>query len=595
MKKIANIAGYKFVALPDLRMLRARLLALGKSWELKGTILLSAEGINLFVAGEPGKVDRLLTELRNVPGLADLPVKVSATEHQPFTKMLVRIKREIIAFGVAGIDPAKRTSPKLQPRELKRWLDEGRPVTLLDTRNDYEVKLGTFKNARAIGVDHFRDFPAAVAKLPVALKAQPIVMFCTGGIRCEKAGPFMEGQGFKQVFQLDGGILKYFEECGGAHYDGECFVFDQRVGLDPSLQETESTQCFRCQTPLSEADQQDERYVPGQSCAYCFKTPAERMALNIAQRHEAMRRAFTPLPGRVPRDHYKSINVPEDCDGKTLLAALGRVVKNVSRAHWESECARGLVANLEHEPMAATRIVRAGERYRHIFRNVTEPDVNGAVEILHEDEALIVLNKPAPLPMHAGGRFYRNTLQYLLHHAYHPQRPFPAHRLDANTTGLVLVTRTRHFAARLQPQFARGQVEKRYLVRVQGQPPAAVFSCDAPISAASGELGSRTVDVAGGLAARTEFSVRRRNRDGTTLLEARPLTGRTNQIRVHLWHLGFPVCGDAVYRPGKRLGDTQTLRVDDPPLCLHAWQIKFVHPLGKQLVTFAAPPPAWAT
>ena len=129
----------------------------------------------------------------------------------------------------------------------------------------------------------------------------------------------MEREGFKNIFQLDGGILKYFEECGSAHYDGECFVFDQRVGLDPSLQETESTQCFRCQTPLSEADQKDERYVPGQSCAYCFKTPAEQMALNIAQRHEAIRRATTPLPGSEPRENYKSINVPKDCDGATMI------------------------------------------------------------------------------------------------------------------------------------------------------------------------------------------------------------------------------------------------------------------------------------
>jgi UPF0176 protein len=236
----------------------------------------------------------------------------------------------------------KRTSPKLAARELKQWLDEGRPVTLLDTRNDYEVKLGTFKNARAIGIDHFREFPDAVRKLPPELKEQPIVMFCTGGIRCEKAGPFMEREGFKKIFQLDGGILKYFEECGGAHYDGECFVFDQRVGLDPSLQETESTQCFRCLTPLTEADQKDARYVSGQSCPYCFKSPAEQMALNIAQRHAAIARAITPLPGSQPYDNFKPVNVPEDCDGKTLLQTLCRIVAHVPASYWETECARGL-------------------------------------------------------------------------------------------------------------------------------------------------------------------------------------------------------------------------------------------------------------
>ena len=594
MTKISNIAAYKFVALPDLRALRSRLLALCKNWQLKGTILLATEGINLFVAGDPEQVARLLAELRQLPGLEDLQAKFSETDHQPFRRMLVRIKKEIIAFGVEGIDPAQRTSPKLAPKELKQWLDEGRSVTLLDTRNDYEVKLGTFKHALPIGIDHFRDFPAAVRRLPETMKEQPIVMFCTGGIRCEKAGPFMEREGFKHVFQIEGGILKYFEECGDAHYDGECFVFDQRVGLDPSLQETESTQCFRCQTPLTEADQQDKRYVPGQSCAYCFKTPAEQMAANIAQRHKAIRHAFTPLPGSQPRDNYKSINVPEDCDGRTLIETLCRVVKNVTSVEWESEIARGLVVDEQQKPVDGDRIVRSGERFRRIFPNVTEPDVNAAVEILHEDEALIVLNKPAPLPMHAGGRFYRNTLTYLLHQVYHPQRPHPAHRLDANTTGIVLATRTQHFAGRLQPQFAEGKVEKSYLVRVQGQPPEDAFRCEAPISTASGELGSRTVDETGGQEARTEFRVLQRLADGTTLLEARPLTGRTNQIRIHLWHLGYPVCGDAAYRPGRQLGDTQTLRVDDPPLCLHAWRIRFVHPLSRQPVEFTAPPPAWA-
>src|SRR5436190_18483585 len=147
MTKISNIAAYKFVALAELRGLRSRLLALCKSWQLKGTILLAAEGINLFVAGAPEKIEALLAELRQVPGLADLQVKVSETDHQPFRRMLVRLKKEIIAFGVAGINPANRTSAKVSAKTLKQWLDEGRPVTLLDTRNDYEVKLGTFRNA----------------------------------------------------------------------------------------------------------------------------------------------------------------------------------------------------------------------------------------------------------------------------------------------------------------------------------------------------------------------------------------------------------------------------------------------------------------
>ena len=315
---------------------------------------------------------------------------------------------------------------------------------------------------------------------------------------------------------------------------------------------------------------------------------------DMARRHEAIRLAITPLPGSQPRDHFKPINIPGDCDGLTLLAALGRMVWNVSTAEWQAEFARGRIMSLEQRPVAATQIVRAGQRYQHLFTNVTEPEVNGAVEILHEDEALIVVNKPAPLPMHAGGRFYLNTLQHILNAAYHPQQTYPAHRLDAHTTGLVLVARSRVFAGRLQSQFAQGQVEKTYLVRVPGQLPADDFYCDAPISAGAGEQCSRTVDLENGLEARTEFRVLRRYADGVNLLEARPLTGRTNQIRVHLWHLGIPVCGDTIYLPGQQLGRTPAPAVGDPPLCLHAARVKFLHPLSLKLIEFNAPLPVWA-
>ncbi len=595
MSSVVNIAAYKFLPLTDLKRCRARLLALCREWDLKGTILLSPEGINLFVAGAEDKIDRLLTELHTWPGLADLEAKFSTTQHQPFRRMLVRIKKEIIAFGVEGIDPARRTSPKLPAAELKRWLDEGRPVTLLDTRNDYEVKLGTFRNARPIGVEHFREFPDAVKKLPAELKEQAIVMFCTGGIRCEKAGPYMEREGFKHVFQLDGGILRYFEECGGAHYDGECFVFDHRTGLDPTLQETQSTYCFNCLTPLSTADRAHEHYVFERSCPYCYRTPAEQMAATIARRHEAVQRIISPLPGSQPHDQFKPINVPEECDGGTLLEALCRVVRHIPADVWEEKCARGMVVNREHRAVAASQIVRSGERYLHKFPSVIEPDVNMQLEIVHEDEALIVLNKPAPLPMHAAGRFYRNTLHYVLEALYRPQKPRPCHRLDANTTGIVVVARTRHFASLIQPQFARGEVDKVYLARVQGHPEEDEFSCEAPISTEPGHLGARVVDEDAGLSSRTLFRVLERLHDGTALLEARPLTGRTNQIRVHLWHLGLPICGDRTYLLDNALGDSQTLSVSDPPLCLHAWRIKFWHPGRKEPMACTAKPPAWAS
>lgn len=264
-----NIAAYKFAPLRDLPTLQVELRELCGNAGMRGTILLSPEGINIFISAARPAIDRLLVRLRGILELADLTAKISESDHQPFNRMLVKIKREIIAFGVAGIDPASRPAPRLTARELKQWLDEGRPVTLLDTRNGYEVKLGTFRGARTLELDHFREFPARASTLANELKQQPIVTFCTGGIRCEKAAPLLEMAGFTNVFQLDGGILRYFEECGGAHYDGDCFVFDKRVALDSTLRETGAVLCYVCQTPLTLAEQADRRYVPSVSCPHC--------------------------------------------------------------------------------------------------------------------------------------------------------------------------------------------------------------------------------------------------------------------------------------------------------------------------------------
>ena len=269
--QILNIAAYKFVPLTNLGERRERLRPFCLELKLRGTILLSPEGINLFVSGTRAAVERLLDELRADAEIGGLEVKESFSDHQPFNRMLVRLKKEIIAFGVEGIDPQNSPSAKIAPTELKRWLDEGRPVTLLDTRNNYEVRLGTFENAVPIDLDHFRNFPGAVERLADELPDQPIVMFCTGGIRCEKAGPFMEQAGFRDVYQLEGGILKYFEECGGEHYEGDCFVFDKRTALDANLQETETTLCYACQQPLTADEQESEHYVPGESCPYCWE------------------------------------------------------------------------------------------------------------------------------------------------------------------------------------------------------------------------------------------------------------------------------------------------------------------------------------
>ena len=591
MPLITNIAAYKFARLDALKPLRERLLAQCREWELKGTILLSTEGINLFVAGGRDKIEALLGELRGIRGLEELTPKYSESEEQPFTRMLVRIKKEIIAFGVEGIDPATRTSPKLSARTLRRWLDEGRPITLLDTRNDYEVKLGTFKGARTLDIGHFRQFPGAVENLPEEMKTQPVVMFCTGGIRCEKAGPFMEREGFQNVFQLDGGILKYFEECGGAHYEGECFVFDQRVGVDPALKETESSQCYACQTPLTEHELKDVRYEPGKSCPYCFDSGREDMAKSLAAREAAIRRAAMPLPGSVPGMNRRPVRVPVEFDGCTLLEMLGGIFSHLSPGHWIDLCEQGGMTDEKGRAVDASHIVRSGERYFRIKTSDIEPDVKADIRLLHEDEAILVVDKPAPLPMHPCGRFDRNTLQFFLNTAYAPQKPRGVHRLDAATTGVVVFARTRYFAKRLQPQFDNGKVEKIYLARVQGCPEKDDFVCDLPITADALESGLRGVDELAGLPARTEFRVVSRHEDGTSLVEARPVTGRTNQIRIHLWWLGYPICGDPAYLPDRLLGESLTPALGEPPLCLHAARLVFNHPLSGERVSFEARQP----
>jgi UPF0176 protein len=269
-------------------------------------------------------------------------------------------------------------------------------------------------------------------------------------------------------------------------------------------------------------------------------------------------------------------------------------VKHLPPEYWRAECRDGNMLDSTHRVVEADRIVRAGERYLHRIPQQVEPAVSFDLQFLYEDEVLLVLNKPAPLPMHPAGRFNRNTLQYVLEEIYHPQKPRPAHRLDANTTGVLVVARTRHFAGQLQPLFAQGAVRKSYLVRVMGLPLEDRFDCDAPIGSEPGKMGTRVVDHQDGQQAQTRFEVLERSPDGSSLLLARPVTGRTNQIRIHCAHLGFPVFGDQAYRGRGSAATAQTAAPDDPPLCLHAWHIAFRHPLTGQDLDFSAPAPAWA-
>ena len=240
MTLILNISAYKFVPLPDADALRDSLLARATALQLKGTILLAEEGINLFLAGPAPAVQDFVAQLQQDPRFADLAPKESWSATQPFKKMLVKVKREIIRMDHPTIRPADGRAPAVTAATLSRWLDAGvddagRPVVLLDTRNGFEVDEGTFEGAIDWRLGKFSDFPQALLAHRAQLQDKTVVSFCTGGIRCEKAAIFMREHDLPNTYQLEGGILKYFEETGGAHYRGNCFVFDERRTVDTRL------------------------------------------------------------------------------------------------------------------------------------------------------------------------------------------------------------------------------------------------------------------------------------------------------------------------------------------------------------------------
>ena len=265
-----NIAGYKFVVLPDRDALRQPLKQQCDELGLKGTILLSFEGINIFIAGPEENIDVFRTSLLDDERFADIEFKESYSEHQPFNRMNVRLKNEIISVGLPNFNRIEPDDGRIRPQELHERLLNDDDLVLLDTRNTYETRLGTFQNAIELDLDTFRSFPEAVDKLGDEYKDKEIVMFCTGGVRCEKASVIMKDAGFTNIKQLEGGILGYFEQVGGDYWDGECFVFDKRVALLPNLTETGTTICFACREPLTPKEQLHPAYVPGESCSYCI-------------------------------------------------------------------------------------------------------------------------------------------------------------------------------------------------------------------------------------------------------------------------------------------------------------------------------------
>ncbi|MES2937836.1 MAG: sulfurtransferase [Pseudomonadota bacterium] len=245
MAEILNVSAYKFVALADAPALRERLLAQAAALALKGTILLAEEGINLFLAGPAEAVRGFLAQLRQDPRFSGLEVKESWSDAAPFQRLRIKLKREIIRMNHPAIQPQAGRAPAVDAVTVKRWLDqghddEGRPVVTLDTRNAFEIDYGSFQGAIDWRLSKFSEFPDALLEHKSELDGKTVVSFCTGGIRCEKAALFMREQGLEHVWQLEGGILMYFEETGGAHFRGDCFVFDGREAVDSALGATKA-------------------------------------------------------------------------------------------------------------------------------------------------------------------------------------------------------------------------------------------------------------------------------------------------------------------------------------------------------------------
>jgi len=214
--------------------------------DVKGTVLLAEEGVNAFLAGAPETVEKSIATLEAILGFTFHSIKKSHSNFVPFERFKVKVKPEIVTFRVDGITPSN--APYLKPEELHDWYEKGQDFLILDTRNEYEFHLGAFENSITMKIDHFVDL--AKTSLPEDWKKKKIITFCTGGIRCEKAAPYLRSLGF-DAYQLEGGILGYFEKMGGAHWKGECFVFDDRVALGPDLKPTGSILCSECQWPVT--------------------------------------------------------------------------------------------------------------------------------------------------------------------------------------------------------------------------------------------------------------------------------------------------------------------------------------------------------
>ena len=292
MRPIVVCALYKFVALDDYESIREPLYDFLSGHEIRGTLLLAREGINGTVAGTRESIDALLAYLKSNTRLADLDYKESLHETNPFYRTKVRLKKEIVTMGVAGIDPKRSAGTYVDPKEWNALISDPE-TTLIDTRNEYEIGIGTFKNALNPKTESFRDFPDYVEQNLNPSKHRKVAMFCTGGIRCEKSTAYLKERGFDEVYHLKGGILKYLEDIPEENslWEGDCFVFDNRVAVNHSLEKGSYDQCHACRMPITEKDKQSTYYEKGVSCPLCFDSCSTERKTRFMERERQIQLA----------------------------------------------------------------------------------------------------------------------------------------------------------------------------------------------------------------------------------------------------------------------------------------------------------------
>jgi UPF0176 protein len=287
MNQFVVCALYKFVALEDYKAIRQPLLEAMESNGIKGTLLLASEGINGTVSGTQEGIDALLAWLNSDDRLNPISFKLSYHDNQPFYRTKVKLKKEIVTMGVEGIDPRKTVGTYVKPKDWNALISDP-DVLLIDTRNDYEIEIGTFEHAVNPNTKTFREFPEYVKNNLDPKKNKKVAMFCTGGIRCEKSTAYLKEQGFEEVYHLEGGILQYLEDVPKEDtlWKGDCFVFDNRVAVNHDLEKSEYDQCYACRLPITDDDKASDKYEQGVSCPQCYGTHTDEQIARFREREK---------------------------------------------------------------------------------------------------------------------------------------------------------------------------------------------------------------------------------------------------------------------------------------------------------------------